>query len=49
MKIGGKNGLTKVQFRNLILNLQEIAHEMCDSVKQEEEKEEGKKNEKKKD
>lgn len=31
MKIGGKNGLTKNQFRNLILNLQEIAHEMRDS------------------
>lgn len=42
------SSLTKSQWRNLIANLQEIAHEMRDSVKQEEEKEEGKQNEKKK-
>lgn len=31
MKVGGKNGLTKNQFRVLISNLQSIAHEIRDS------------------
>ena len=39
MKVGGKNGLTKNQFRNLILNLQEIAHQL-NEAKQENEKQE---------
>lgn len=37
MKIGGKNGLTRNQFRVLISNLQEIAHEL-NNAKQEHEK-----------
>lgn len=42
------SSLTKVQWRKLIMNLQEIAHEM-NEAKQEEEKEEGIENEEKKD
>ena len=38
MKIGGKNGLTKNQFRTLIVNLQEIARELK-QAKQEREQE----------
>ena len=38
MKIGGKNGLTRNQFRTLIFNLQEIAREFR-TIKQEREKE----------
>lgn len=44
MKIGGKNGLTKNQFRNLILNLQEIAHQLNEAKKENEKQEEGKEN-----
>lgn len=49
MKVGGKNGLTKNQFRVLISNLQSIAHEIRDSKiehdKEVEKQEEGKENE----
>lgn len=45
MKIGGKNGLTKAQFRNLILNLQEVAHEIK-AEKEKQENTEDKENEK---
>ena len=45
MKIGGKNGLTKNQFRNLIFNLQEIAHQLNEAKKENEKQEEGKENE----
>ena len=48
MKIGGKNGLTKNQFRTLIMNLQEIAHQLNEAKKENENHEnmEDKENEK---
>ena len=39
MKIGGKNGLTKNQFRTLIMNLQEIAHQLNEAKKENENQE----------
>jgi hypothetical protein len=47
MKVGGKQGLSRNQFHALINSLAEIAREYREA-KQEEEKEEGNKNEKKK-
>jgi hypothetical protein len=34
MKIGGKNGLSKAQWRKLIMNLQEIAHQRNEAKKE---------------